>query len=683
MNQQGAETEQDLRARVPDERRATLAALELAATLSHFDQRLDRMEGVDSILRETAAKAQGLVEMQSWAFFLVDPETGDFTCALTDGPEDRLRFEREVDALIEDRTCAWVLGRNRAVLVPSGIGAAGRLLLHPLATSSGLWGMFVAFTGEGAESTDLGFYLLTVVFFSCASMLESYSLYRQLQQVNEGLEQQVADRTRELVSINSSLEREVEERSLAEQQLRRTLNEKESYRQHLEAVFSSIQDAIITVDLNGVVLNINAAAEKMLGIPAAQAVRMHHTALQLPCARACQDVLGATLGSGTPVREFRAVSEDGAQVMILGGTPLISLDGTFSGAVLSCRDITRLVSLEQQLRQRHSFSNIIGRSKVMQSLFGLLENLAAYDTTVLVTGESGTGKELVAEALHYNGARSGGPLVKVNCTALSESLLESELFGHVRGAFTGAVRDRAGRFETAEGGTIFLDEIGDISMRIQVLLLRFLESKEFERVGDTTPRRADVRIVAATNADLHRRISEGTFRADLFYRLNVTSVHLPPLRERREDIPLLVQHFVEQCNTELGTRVAGVDEKAMAALVRAPWPGNVRELKHTLEHACVLCRDGYVEAGHLPAELAAVESSPVRFDAAVSGPVSAAAGGAVPQPVAGGFGRRQLDARSITAAIEQAGGNKARAARLLGVGRATLYRKLRELDMSI
>ncbi|MFV0422166.1 sigma 54-interacting transcriptional regulator [Oleidesulfovibrio sp.] len=685
---------------VPDERRATLAALELAATLSHFEQRLDRMDGVDAILGETATKVQGLVGMQAWSFFLVDEESGDFSCALASSPRDRTRFEREVDSLIEDKTFAWALGRNRAVVIPSTTGANNHLLLHPLATSSGLWGMFAGIPQKDAESSDMGFYLLTVVFFSCASMLESYTLYRRLQHANEGLEQQVAERTSALVEANTSLAHEVEERRQAEKNLRKTLGEKESYRQHLEAVFSSIKDAIISVDLSGVVVNLNAAAEEMLQRNAEGVVGLHYTELQPACSNAFHDVLASTLASGTPVREFRAVSEDGAHVMILGSTPLISLDDEFSGAVLSGRDITRLATLEEQLRERHSFSNLIGRSKVMQSMFGLLENLAAYDTTVLVTGESGTGKELVAEALHYNGARSGGPLVKVNCTALSESLLESELFGHVRGAFTGAVRDRAGRFETAEGGTIFLDEIGDISMRIQVLLLRFLESKEFERVGDTKPRRADVRIVAATNADLGRRIQEGTFRADLFYRLNVTNIHLPPLRERREDIPLLVQHFTERCNRELGTQVGGVDEGAMAALVSAPWPGNVRELKHTLEHACVLCRQGYISPAHLPAELMQVPSAQmaagrdrgqvpdmVLADSSGSGngtvPTATPAGqNAVNFIVPSGFGRKKLDEATIRDAINQAGGNKALAARMLGVGRATLYRKMQALKIS-
>ncbi len=666
---------------VPEERKAVLATLELATTLGHFRQRLDRMEDATNILKEAMDKVQGLIPMQAWSFFLVEEMTGDFLCALCGSSQYKERFEREVDALIEDKTFSWAMGRGKAVVIPSALDSSEKLLLHPLVTASGLWGMFVGVPTPSAELGSMGMSLLSIVFFSCASMLESFTLYRKLQQANAGLGQQVEERTRELETMNNSLTLEVAERKQVEQTLRRTLTEKEAYKQHLEAIFSSIQDALIIVDLKGVVQNLNAAAEKLLGVSAREAVRRHYSELKFPCTKAFQEILAATLSKGAPVRDLRAVSEDETQVLVLCSTPLIALNGKFVGAIFSGRDITRLAILEKQLRRRHSFSNIIGRSKVMQATFSLLENLAAYDTTVLVTGESGTGKELVAEALHYNGARSNGPLVKINCTALSESLLESELFGHVRGAFTGAVRDRPGRFETAEGGTIFLDEIGDISLRIQVLLLRFLESKEFERVGDDKPRRADVRIVAATNADLSARIRQGTFRADLYYRLNVSHLHLPPLRERREDIPLLVQYFVKRCNRELGTQVSGVDEHAMSALIRSFWPGNVRELKHILEHACVLCREGYVSMGHLPVEFVRQAFAPAPTATETQSTDHGVQVAATPDAQPQGYGRPVLDAQALRNAIGQAGGNKAQAARILGIGRATLYRKLRELNV--
>jgi len=245
------------------------------------------------------------------------------------------------------------------------------------------------------------------------------------------------------------------------------------------------------------------------------------------------------------------------------------------------KDETQLVELKRSLKKKHDKEYFLGKCEAIRKAKTLIKDLAEIKTTVLVTGESGTGKELVLEALHHNGDRRNKPLVKVNCAALSENLLESELFGHVKGAFTGAFKDKIGRFQRADGGTLFLDEIGDISPRMQLRLLRALESMEFERVGDSTPIKVDVRIVAATNQILPNKVADGQFRQDLYYRLKVVEIHLPPLRERKDDIPLLANHFLVQFNTKFNKNIKGLSSDTWKAFLHYSWPGNVRELENT------------------------------------------------------------------------------------------------------
>ncbi len=267
------------------------------------------------------------------------------------------------------------------------------------------------------------------------------------------------------------------------------------------------------------------------------------------------------------------------------------------------RDITRLTHLEEELKERHQFQSMIGKSEKMQKVYNLLQILANQTTTVLITGDSGTGKEVAARALHYGGTRANGPFVTVNCSALAESLLESELFGHVKGAFTGADRDKIGRFGAADGGTILLDEIGDISPLIQLKLLRVLQEKEFDRVGESNPRKVDVRVLASTNRNLKEAIETGKFREDLYYRLNVIQINLPPLRERYEDIPLLINHFCEVFQNGFDKKISAVSVEVLQAFMNYPWPGNVRELEHAIERAFVLCRDQTIQLEHIPTEI--------------------------------------------------------------------------------
>lgn len=432
--------------------------------------------------------------------------------------------------------------------------------------------------------------------------------------------------------------------------------EKRSYQANLEAVFRSVRDAIVTIDQEFRVIQYNAAAEVFCGLDASQVGRPF-AAMTSSCRGACGAALRQTLSSRTPqeVERFECLSPAGeSRVMTLNTAPLLDAEGGFLGVLLLMRDETRLNALEVDLQQRSRFHTLIGTSPAMQAVYGLLDKLAQVPTTVLVSGESGTGKELIVDALHHMGVRRNGPLIKVNCAALSENLLETELFGHVRGAFTGAVKDSPGRFELARGGTIFLDEIGDISPRMQVRLLRVLQEKVVERVGDARPIPVDVRVVAATHQDLAAKIRRGEFREDLFYRLKVVHVTLPPLRERRQDIPLLVEHFREKFNHKLSRKIRGLTPEVEKLLLSATWPGNVRELEHVLEHAFVLAQGDLLTLADLPPELLTRPE--------VSSLAAAEEDG--------------LSREALEQALIQAGGNKAKTARLLGISRRTLYRKL-------
>jgi DNA-binding NtrC family response regulator len=314
--------------------------------------------------------------------------------------------------------------------------------------------------------------------------------------------------------------------------------------------------------------------------------------------------------------------------------------------------------LKQQLHEKYSFGNIVGRSASMRSIFQEIEQVATTNATVLIQGESGTGKELIASALHHHSSRANGPLVKVNCVAFVETLIESELFGHEKGAFTGAHRTRKGRIEMAHQGTLFLDEIGDLSLSAQLKLLRVLQEREIERVGGNVPIPVDVRLVAATNRDLESEVEKGTFREELYYRIKVISIKVPPLTGRAEDIPLLVNHFVETFNAEHDKKVEGLSPAAMRAMVRYGWPGNVRELRNVVESLVVVTRSAIIEERDLPADLLGDNRDQPEITISLGVTVS------------------ETERQVILATLRMTGGNKARAARILGIGKKTLYRKL-------
>jgi transcriptional regulator with PAS, ATPase and Fis domain len=308
----------------------------------------------------------------------------------------------------------------------------------------------------------------------------------------------------------------------------------------------------------------------------------------------------------------------------------------------------------------YRFHDLIGHTPQMRALYALIRQVAPTPASILLQGESGTGKELVARALHAESPRAAGPFVKVNCAALAESLLESELFGHVKGAFTGAIADKVGRFEAAHGGTIFLDEIGDVSPLIQLKLLRVIQEREFERVGSSKAIRTDVRLISATNKDLGRLVAAGRFREDLYYRLKVVPLTLPPLRERKDDIPLLLHAFLARFSRALDKPVRGVTRRALDALRRYAWPGNVRELEHAIEHACVRCQGELLGLADLPREF----QGGGRLDGATLARLDA--------------GRQVvLDRELLERLLEENQGNRSKTARMLGIGRTTLWRRLK------
>lgn len=435
------------------------------------------------------------------------------------------------------------------------------------------------------------------------------------------------------------------------------------YYSHLEAIFLSVTEGIVAVDTDLRVSQANQAAEAICGFSAQEAQKQKWGELKTDCSQECSKVLSLALLGRVPVRRQRLTCwQDGSrqQSVIANATPLQDQAGRHLGAVLVLRDISRLAQLERELEERRGFHRLVGASPAMQRVYQLMDDLADTDATALITGESGTGKELVAEALHFSGPRREKPLVKVNCSALAESLLESELFGHVRGAFTGAVKDKTGRFELAHGGSLMLDEVGDISPRIQLKLLRVLQEKEFERVGDSHTRRVDVRIIACTNQDLKAKVAQGEFREDLYYRLKVVEVVLPPLRERRGDISLLAQHFLDKFRRQYNKGIQGASPELLARLLDHAWPGNVRELEHALEHAFVLCRGNTLEARHLPPELRREE-------------------GRLPLPQEA---RTEYESHELRQALERCRWNKARAARELGISRQTLYRRIKRYKLT-
>ncbi len=459
---------------------------------------------------------------------------------------------------------------------------------------------------------------------------------------------------------------------------------------YLEDIVNTMNDGLMVVAPDGTILMVNDALTRMTGYRREELIGKSCALFN------CDTCEGERRGGGEKwcslfasgsLRNKRCfvVRKDGGYLhAIKNASVLKNKDGRVIGAVETLTDISELDRKEEQivrlsrlLEKEKGFHGIIGTSPAMQKVFDITEKAAQSDAPVIIYGESGTGKELFARAIHDLGPHRNGPYIQVNCAALNESLLESELFGHVKGAFTGAYSHREGRFEAADGGDIFLDEIGDVPLSIQVKLLRVLESKQIERVGDHRPIPVDVRIITATNRDLHKMVREGTFREDFFFRINVIPIHLPPLRDRMEDLPLLVDAFLAQ-HRKKGKNIQGVSPQAMAVLMNYRWPGNVRELKSTLEYACVLAGEGVIRPEHLPPHLTQPGASgiDIRRSRTVLVQTSSSTGRPADQ---GKRDKRQ----ELIEALRQAGGNQSEAARILGVSRVTVWNRMKRYNIDL
>ena len=442
-----------------------------------------------------------------------------------------------------------------------------------------------------------------------------------------------------------------------------------------EIILESISEGVFTVDKDWRITSFNRAAEAITGIDREDAIGKHcwEVFRSNMCETAC--ALRRTMNEGTPIVNSSAyiINNERRRIPVTVSTAVLKDEaGHVIGGVETFRDLSQVEELRKELDGRYQLGDMVSRSPAMQKIFTLLPQVAVSDSTVLIRGETGTGKELLARALHEHSNRKDKPFIAINCGALPDTLLESELFGYKAGAFTHAVKDKPGHFSAANGGTLFLDEIGDISPAFQVKLLRVLQDQTFQPLGSTGSIQTDVRVIAAAHRDLSELVAEGSFRRDLYYRINVVTLGLPPLRERKEDIPLLCDRIITRMNRMRGRAVSGMSQEALAVLMSYDFPGNIRELENIIEHAFILCADEMIMPSHLPEHL-----QPVRQE--------------IPQAVSGSgsvsisirAAARSAEAQRILDALSRNHYNRQAAARELGIHKSTLYRKIKDLALEL
>ncbi|MGD8562487.1 MAG: sigma 54-interacting transcriptional regulator [Desulfarculaceae bacterium] len=445
-----------------------------------------------------------------------------------------------------------------------------------------------------------------------------------------------------------------------------------------QSVVNTMAEGVFIVDTDGAIVYLNPAAERITGYSQSDVLGKPCSLFESETCLACRDQDG---GHVCQLFEQGRVSnrrctirrKDGTVVHLLkNASVLLDEHGQVIGGVETITDVSELVDkdhkinvLRRELDQEYDFEGLIGTSRPMRKVFELLQSAAASTAPVVILGESGTGKELAAAAIHRRSARAKGPFIKVNCAALNETLLESELFGHEKGAFTGADQTRKGRFEAAHSGSLFLDEVGDMPAPVQVKLLRVLQEGEIERVGSHRPIPVDVRIITATNQDLEALKDQGRLRDDLYYRINVIPVSLPPLRQHPQDIPLLAQIFVERTAIRSGREISGFSPQAMELLMSYEWPGNVRELINVVEYGFVTCPQGLIEPRHLPPSL-----------------LQGRGGQSAPGPENSLNHGQQEMRRQIKEALEASGGHRTKAAQMLGISRVTLWKRMKRLGLN-
>ena len=450
----------------------------------------------------------------------------------------------------------------------------------------------------------------------------------------------------------------------------------EGLEKYWETVVNTIKDGVMIVDTRGCIFFANEAMEDITGYTREELVGQQCSILNCDLSEMAreqgEDQWCVLLRTGNlDQRRCTIMKEDGSFVPVLkNASALRDSSGKIIGGVEILTDITEVVRKDKQidefrrrLRSEDSFHGIIGASPVMLQVYKVIENAARSDAPVLILGESGTGKELVAKAIHELGDRNKEPLVCINCAALTESLLENELFGHVRGAYTGAYKGQPGRFELAQGGDIFLDEIGDLTSSVQVKLLRVLEEKVIERVGDSRPIPVDVRIISATNKHLLNLLEKGIFRKDFYFRINVIPINLPPLRERAGDIPLLVEHFFHKLRLKTGKSIQGIANSTMGILMNYSWPGNVRELKSVFDYIFATCDEQNIQPLHLPPDI-------LRREDGSNGTRAL------------NLSREELKKKQLVDALARAKGNKSKAADILGISRVTVWNRMKRYGLT-
>ena len=430
-----------------------------------------------------------------------------------------------------------------------------------------------------------------------------------------------------------------------------------------QVILDSIADGVYTVDLDWRVTSFNKAAENITGIKREEAVgrKCFEVLRSNMCERHCLLKRAMEARQTISNRPLYIIRADKKRIPINVATAILKDNAKHViGGVMTFRDLSSVNKLQKELFKQHSFEDIVSKNSKMLNIFSTLPQIAQSSSNVLIEGESGTGKELFARAIHNNSTNASGPFVAVNCGALPDTLVESELFGYKAGAFTDAKKDKPGRFDQAQGGTILLDEIGDISPAVQAKLLRGLERKEYEPLGSVEPVQTDARVIAATHRNLNQLVKEGKFREDLYYRINVVSLYLPPLRERKEDVPLLTNHFVDRYNVLVGRELIGVSQEALAVFMLYDWPGNVRELENTIEHAFVMCQDELIQVGHLPKRVLP-EDNEIHI---------------VPSMTL-----KEIEKQAIIRTLERNSWKKVKSAKELGIDKNTLRRKIIRLGI--
>jgi len=443
-------------------------------------------------------------------------------------------------------------------------------------------------------------------------------------------------------------------------------NGKRDFNLPIEVILDSIADGVFTIDNDKNVTSFNKAAEKITGISREHAIgqKCFDVFQASICQTAC--ALEKTLKTGKEIINLpiNVLNSEGRTIPVSISTAILKdKKGKIIGGVETFRDLSSLEELRKEIFKQYTFEDIISKDHEIQKIFEVLPDIAESDSTVLIQGASGSGKELFARAIHHLSHRKDEPYVVVNCGALPDTLLESELFGYVKGAFTDAKKDKPGRFALAEGGTLFLDEVAELSTALQVKLLRVLQEKEYEPLGSTHPQKANVRIIAATNQDLLQLLARGTFREDLYYRLNVVKMELPPLSERREDIPLLIDHFINKFNLKKGKKITGITDQVLNMLMEYEFPGNVRELENIIEHAFVLCHSSQIELVHLPKEFVKKFKDERKSISKATDRI------------------KEAEADVIIDVLKKHGGNRSKAAEELGIDKSTLWRKIKKFNI--